>query len=49
MMINVIFYVEDNIFTLTKFWTTSIYLGSFFWDNMDMILLDMVILYFVDI
>jgi hypothetical protein len=30
MMINVIFYFEDNLFTLTMFWTTSIYLGSFF-------------------
>jgi hypothetical protein len=48
-MINVIFYFEDNLFTLTMFWTTSIYLGSFL-DNMDIILfLDMVILYFVDI
>jgi len=43
------FYVEDNIFTLTKFWIASINLGSFFWDGMDIILLDMVMLYFIDI
>ena len=49
MMINVIFYVEDILFTLTIFWTTSIYLDSFL-ESMDiMLFLDMVILYFADI
>jgi hypothetical protein len=44
-----LFSIEDNLFTLTMFWTTSIYLGSFL-DNMDiMLFLDMVMLYFVDI
>jgi hypothetical protein len=33
-----LFSIEDSIFTLTMFWTTSIYLGSFFWDSMDIIL-----------
>jgi len=52
MMINVIFYFEDSLFTLyfwTMFWTTNIYLGIFL-DSMDIIVfLDVVILYFVDI
>jgi len=44
-----LFSIDDNVFILTMFWTTSIYLGSFL-DNMDiMLFLDMVMLYFADI
>jgi hypothetical protein len=45
-----LFSIEDNIFTLTMFWTTSIYLGSFFGQHgYNAIFLDIVMLYFVDI